>query len=102
VATFAFVRGSWHGAWCWELLINELEALEHRSVAVDLPCDDEEAGCEEYAEVVRRAIEAVHDPIVVGHSLGGLTIPLVAARRRVHQLVYLCAFVPRQPWNQLR
>jgi Alpha/beta hydrolase family len=31
---------------------------------------------------------------VVGHSLGGLTIPLVEARHRV----YLCAFVP--PWGR--
>ena len=74
MATFAFVHGSWHGAWCWELLIKELEALGHRSVAVDLPCDDEEAGCEAYARVVCRAIETVDDPIVVGHSLGGPTM----------------------------
>jgi Alpha/beta hydrolase family len=31
---------------------------------------------------------------VVGHSLGGLTIPLVEARHRV----YLCAFIP--PWGR--
>lgn len=30
----------------------------------------------------------------MGHSLGGLTLPLVAARRPVRHLVYLCAFVP--------
>ena len=32
--------------------------------------------------------------IVVGHSLNGLILPLVAARRPVAALVYLCAFVP--------
>jgi hypothetical protein len=32
--------------------------------------------------------------VVVGHSLGGLTIPLVEARHRV----FLCAFVP--PWGR--
>ncbi len=32
--------------------------------------------------------------IVVGHSLAGLAIPLVPARRRVSRLVYLCALVP--------
>jgi pimeloyl-ACP methyl ester carboxylesterase len=43
--------------------------------------------------------------VVVGHSLGGLTIPLVAARRPVAWLVYLCAFVPipgRSHVDQLR
>src|SRR4029078_13063635 len=32
--------------------------------------------------------------IVVGHSMAGLTIPLVEAAHRV----YLCAFIP--PWGQ--
>src|SRR5205823_5601792 len=39
---------------------------------------------------------------VVGHSLGGLTIPLVAAARPVRRLVFLCAFLPhpgRGPWE---
>ena len=30
----------------------------------------------------------------MGHSLGGLAITLVAARRPVRHLVYLCAYVP--------
>ena len=34
------------------------------------------------------------DVVVVGHSFGGFTIPLVAARRPVRHLVYLCAVVP--------
>jgi hypothetical protein len=32
--------------------------------------------------------------IVVGHSLAGLAIPLVAAARRVDRLVFLCALLP--------
>ena len=32
--------------------------------------------------------------MLVGHSLAGLTIPLVAARRPVRRLVFLCAVVP--------
>ena len=31
---------------------------------------------------------------LVGHSLGGLTIPLVAAERPVRKLVFLCALLP--------
>jgi pimeloyl-ACP methyl ester carboxylesterase len=91
VETFAFVHGAWHGAWCWEPLVRELESRGHRAVAVDLPCDDADAGCERYAEVVAAALGGLEEAIVVGHSLGGLTIPLVPARR----LVFLCALVPR-------
>ncbi len=89
------VHGAWHGAWCWERLTPELEALGHRSLTVDLPSDDPAATFETYAGVV---IEALSDEdeevVVVGHSLAGMTIPLVAAQRPVRSLVYLCALVP--------
>jgi len=57
-------------------------------VAVDLPGDDTSAGLRDYAALVPPA------DVVVGHSLAGLTIPLVEAAHRV----YLCAFVP--PWGR--
>jgi pimeloyl-ACP methyl ester carboxylesterase len=94
VATFGLVHGAGHGAWCWERLLPELAARGHRAVAMDLPCEDPAAGCLRYAEVVDRALPAADDLVLVGHSLGGLTIPLVAARRPVRALVFLCALVP--------
>jgi pimeloyl-ACP methyl ester carboxylesterase len=94
MATFALVHGAWHGAWCWGRLAPELEACGHRAVAMDLPCEDTEATFSDYAEVVVGALEAEDDDVVVvGHSLGGQTIPLVAERRPVRRLVYLCAIV---------
>ncbi len=90
------MHGAWHGAWCWELLVPELEARGHSAVAPDLPCEDVEAGASAYAEVVVEALgDAGDDVVLVGHSLGGITIPLVAARRPVRRLVYLCALVAR-------
>jgi len=96
VTAFALVHGAWEGAWCWERLTPELEARGHRVVAVDLPCEDGTATFEAYAEVVVGALEAeaLEEVVVVGHSLAGLTIPLVAARRPVSRLIYLCALVP--------
>jgi pimeloyl-ACP methyl ester carboxylesterase len=94
VTAFALVHGAWHGAWCWERLAPELEARGHRVVAVDLPGDDPTATFETYADVVVSALDAEEDAVVVGHSLGGLTIPLVAARRPVRRQVYLCALAP--------
>ena len=52
--------------------------------AVDLPGDDTDATLRDYAAVVPPA------DVLVGHSMAGLTIPLVEAAHRV----YLCAFVP--------
>ena len=95
MATFALVHGAWHGGWAWDVLRPELEARGHRVVAPDLPCEDVDAGVMEYTAAVRDALGGDEDAIVVGHSLGGLTIPLVPARLRV----FLCALVPGTGWE---
>jgi Alpha/beta hydrolase family len=94
MATFGLVHGAGHGAWCWERLGPILEALGHRVFAMDLPCEDPAAGAARYAEVVDLVIPPANDLVLVGHSLAGLTIPLVAARRPVWRLVFLCALIP--------
>jgi pimeloyl-ACP methyl ester carboxylesterase len=94
VSTFALVHGAWHGAWCWERLTPELEARGHRVVAPDLPSDDAAATFIDYADVVQDALAQMDDVVLVGHSLAGNTIPIVAARRPVSRIVYLCAVVP--------
>ncbi len=95
MSTFALVHGAWHGAWCWDLLVPELEARGHRAVTMDLPCDDLGAGTSEYANVVVDALQGTDDEVVlVGHSLGGLTIPVVAERRPVARMVFLAAIIP--------
>lgn len=95
MTTFALVHGAWHGAWCWELLTPLLQRDGHDVVAMDLPCDDGSASFETYADVVCAALHGCDDDVVlVGHSLGGSTVALVAARRPVRRLVYLCATVP--------
>jgi pimeloyl-ACP methyl ester carboxylesterase len=52
------------------------------------------------ASTADAAINAVADAgdnlVVVGHSLAGLTIPLIASRRPVSRLVYLRAVLPRR------
>lgn len=93
---YALVHGAWHGAWAWDALTPELEARGHRVVAPELPCEDVDAGAAEYARVVIDALDGADDAIVVGHSLGGMTVPLVPARMHV----YLCAYVP-QPGRAL-
>lgn len=95
MTTFALVHGAFHGAWCWDLVRSELESRGHRTAAMDLPCDDPEAGNARYAEVVAEAIrDAGDDVIVVGHSLAGLTVPLVATARPIVRMVFLNAFIP--------
>jgi pimeloyl-ACP methyl ester carboxylesterase len=95
VATFGLVHGSWHGDWCWVRLERELDARGRRSVAVDLPIEDPDAGLSRHAELVADSLLGVDgDVILVGHSMSGSIIPLVARHRPLRHLVFLCALVP--------
>ena len=95
MTTFALVHGAFHGAWCWERLAPLLRQAGHDVVAMDLPAEDGSASSDTYADVVCASLDGCGDDVVlVGHSFGGHTIPLVAARRPVRHLVYLCALVP--------
>jgi pimeloyl-ACP methyl ester carboxylesterase len=106
MTTFALVHGAWHGAWCWERLAPLLQQAGHDVVAMDLPIDDGSVSFDGYADVVCAALEECDgDVVAVGHSYGGLVIPLVAARRPVQHLVFVCAYAPdvgRSLSDQLR
>jgi pimeloyl-ACP methyl ester carboxylesterase len=86
LARFVFVHGAWHGGWAFDRVASELERRGHETFAPDLPCDEVGLSVRDYAAVVGPHPDAV----VVGHSLGGLTIPFVPARMRV----FLAALVP--------
>ena len=89
------IHGAYHGAWCWNLVTPELEALGHHVLAVDMPIDDPSAGAAAYAEAVVRADARTGPRVVVAHSMGGLVAPLVAERRPVARMVFLAAFLPK-------
>jgi pimeloyl-ACP methyl ester carboxylesterase len=92
---FVLVHGAYHGAWCWDALRGELDVAGHSSSAVDLPCEDPDAGAERYAdEVVASVPRMAGGVVLVGHSLGGLTIPIVALRIKTVLTIYLCALLP--------
>jgi pimeloyl-ACP methyl ester carboxylesterase len=94
MTTFALVHGAWHDAWCWEKVTSLLRLAGHNVVAPDLPCDDGAADFDSYANVLCGALRGCDDDVVVvGHSLGGPTATLVAARRTARHVVYLCSVV---------
>jgi pimeloyl-ACP methyl ester carboxylesterase len=89
------VHGGFHGAWCWDLLIPELEALGHRAAAVDLPIEQVGAGPDRYAALVAERLAALQQPVwLVGHSMGGIVIPRVRPLDGVAGLIYLCPGLP--------
>jgi pimeloyl-ACP methyl ester carboxylesterase len=112
VTTYVLIPGSGGSAWYWRPLIPELRRRGHDVVAVDLPAADDSAGLSEYADIVIAAIgdrtgggsaDGEHGGglrggrgglVVVAHSLGGFTAPLVCARVPVDLLVLLNAMIP--------
>jgi pimeloyl-ACP methyl ester carboxylesterase len=96
MTTFVLVPGAGGQAWYWHRLVPELRARGHEAIAVDLPAADDSAGFAEYADAVVAAIgDRRAGLVLVGQSLGGFTVPLVAARVPVEGIVLLNAMVPK-------
>ena len=101
VTSYVVVHGAWHGAWCWD----ELAPLLGGHVeAVDLPGHGADttpvAGCtlDAYVARVVEALERAPEPaVLVGHSLGGITVAQAAEQRPdlVRAAVFLAAYLPR-------
>ncbi|MBD2207503.1 alpha/beta hydrolase [Calothrix sp. FACHB-1219] len=95
MSLFCLVHGAFQGAWCWDLLIPYLTAQGHQTVAMDLPIEDASASLLQFADGVIQALPKTDDDIVlVGHSMAGTIIPLVAEARKVRQLIFLAALIP--------
>ena len=115
MATYVLIHGSGDSAFYWHLLDRELRERGHDVVAVDLPCENPSAGAEEYAQATIDAVDGLDAPdagdedlVLVAHSLGGLTIPVVAERlaaqgRPVGRLVFLSPLLPQpgRSWDDV-
>jgi pimeloyl-ACP methyl ester carboxylesterase len=94
MATYALIHGAGDVGWYWHLVAAELQDRGHKVVATDLPCEDDSAGLEEYADAVLDAIGDRDQLIVVAQSFGGFTAPLVCDRTSVELLVLLAGMIP--------
>jgi pimeloyl-ACP methyl ester carboxylesterase len=103
MASFVLVHGAWGGGWVWERVTPLLEAAGHRVDAVDLPgrganpAAVAEMTLGAYARHVGDRVEAAGEPVVlVGHSMGGMSITAAAelVPARIKTLVYVTAFLP--------
>ena len=97
-AGVVLVHGAWHAGSCWAPLVTELRELGVAARAVDLPADRPGTGTGELVAAVREVADRIPGRVVlVGHSLGGLVVPVVAQElgpRRVAALVLVAALVP--------
>lgn len=88
------IHGAGDVGWCWHRVEAELRARGHDVVAPDLPGNDESLELDAYADAVVAAVGDRRDLIVVAHSFGGFTAPLVAVRLPVLALVFVAGMVP--------
>ncbi|MEO8892134.1 MAG: alpha/beta hydrolase [Coleofasciculaceae cyanobacterium] len=96
MSLFCLVHGANQGTWCWERLIPELEARGHQAITMDLPIDEPSTSLSNYADVVIQSLQDVDDQVIlVGHSMAGMIIPLVAMQRPIRKLMFLCALLPQ-------
>jgi len=94
LSTFVLIHGGGDVGWSWHRVEAELRARGHDVVAPDLPGDDESLGLDDYTSAVIAAVGDRNHLIVVAHSFGGFTAPLVAVRLSVDALVFVAGMVP--------
>ncbi len=92
--SFVLIPGAGGMAWYWHRVAPLLEQAHQEPIAVDLPGDDASPSLSDYADRVVRAIGKRTNVILVAHSLGGFTAPLVCARAAVRMLVFVNAMIP--------
>lgn len=104
MSTYVLVHGAYHGAWCYAKVAPLLEAAGHTVVAVDLPghgdnpVPRDQITLAAYVDHVCGVVDEQAEPVIlVGHSLGGMTISQVAEDRsdKIKSLVFLTAMMPR-------
>ncbi|HEY0301463.1 MAG TPA: alpha/beta fold hydrolase [Rhizomicrobium sp.] len=102
MSVFVLVHGAWHGGWCWDKVVAQLEAMGHKAVAPDMPGHGndktpiESVTLEHLVRRVCDTIDAQDEPVVlVGHSYGGAMITQAAERRadKIKRLAYVTAFL---------
>jgi pimeloyl-ACP methyl ester carboxylesterase len=92
--TYVLIPGAGDVAPSRDPVSRRLRDRGHDVVAVDLPAGDDSAGLAQYTDTVVDAVGDRGDLVVVAHSLGGLTAPLVCDRLPVDLLVLVTAVIP--------
>lgn len=97
------VHGAWHAGACWQAVADLLTAQGCKVLAPDLPGHGNNAlplgkvTLKAYVNSVLDLLDGLDEAVtLVGHSMAGLVVSEVAARRpdKIVRLVYVCAYLP--------
>jgi len=98
---FILIHGAWHGGWCFEKVIKELEKSGHRAIAPTMPGhhkdDDRSEIClDDYIKTIMAVLDKTDGKVVlVGHSSAGFLVQSVAAKmaEKIDHLIFNNAFI---------
>ena len=99
---YVLVHGAWEGGWSWEHVTPLLKRNGHSVSIVQLPGSMgntkpiDEVTLGSYVAEIARVMENITEPVVlVGHSLGGVSISQIAESipDRIDRLIYVAAFL---------
>ena len=96
-ATVVLVHGAWHGAWCWDQVLDGLAGRGVPAIALDLPghgASREPLGdLATDAAALRAVLDGLDAAVVCGHSYGGAVISEGGEHPAARHLVYLAAIL---------
>jgi len=104
--TVVMIHGMWAGPWCWSNYRQLFEAAGYRCIAVSLPFHalDEQgapdvrlgnASLLDFCAIIEQEISFLDEkPILLGHSMGGLLVQMLAARGLAQAAVLLSPASP--------
>ncbi len=96
------IHGAWHGAWCWNKVIPELEFRGHQVITIDLPSHGDDktpansVDFDNYVATITNILDSQSDKVLLlGHSMGGIPITAAAECRpaKIKCLIYLAAIL---------
>ncbi|XP_027337776.1 salicylic acid-binding protein 2-like [Abrus precatorius] len=108
---FVLVHGALHGAWCWYKVANQLKLAGHNVTTLDMAASginpkqvQEIHSVSEYHEPLMKFIGSLppkEKVILVGHSLGGLSVSIAMEKypQKISVAVFVTATVVSQNLN---
>ena len=104
MSVYVLIHGAFHGGWAWDKVAPLLEQEGHVVIAPDLPSHGKDktpvsdVTLQAYTNTVCNILDTQSEPVIlVGHSLGGISISQAAEARpeKVRILVYVAALLQR-------
>ena len=98
---FVLIHGAWHGGWCWDGVIKELEKQGHTAQAPTMPGHnpgDDRSGItfDDYVDKISSVLAKQDSPVVLaGHSSAGSLLQMAAPKTpdKIQQLIFHNAFI---------